>query len=94
MVSMAILAISKYQVTDKDTGITVRQHSLVVTAKKAFWQLKPPIPQYHATYDVSVVLRYIKSLGENENLSNKQLSEYQLSWWRSLLCLGTAWFHT
>ena len=75
MVSMAISAISKYHVTDKDTGIPVGQHSLVVTAKKAFWQLKPPIPRYHATYNVSVVLRYIESLGENENLSNKQLSE-------------------
>ena len=61
--------------TDKDTGIPVGQHSLVVTAKKAFWQLKPPIPRYHATYNVSVILRYIESLGENENLSNKQLSE-------------------
>ena len=63
------------KMTDKDTGISVGQHSLVITAKKAFWQLKPPIPRYHATYNVSVVLRYIESLGENENLSNKQLSE-------------------
>ena len=44
-------------------------------AKKAFWQQRPPIPRYHATYDVSVILRYIESLGENETLSNKQLSE-------------------
>ena len=71
VVLMAISAISKYHVTDKDTGIPVGQHSLVVTAKKAFWQLKPPIPRYHATYDISVILRYIESLGENENLSNK-----------------------
>ena len=75
VVSMAISAISKYHVLDKDTGIPVGQHSLVIMAKKAFWQQKPPIPRYHATYDVSVVLRYIESLGENKNLSNKQLSE-------------------
>ena len=72
---MAVSAISKYHVVDKDTGIPVGQHSLVIMAKKAFWQQKPPIPRYHATYDTSVILRYIDSLGENETLSNKQLSE-------------------
>ena len=25
---------------------------LVSTAKKAFWQLRPPLPKYHGTYDV------------------------------------------
>ena len=33
------------------------------------------MPKYHTTYDVSVVLRYIESLGENETLTHKQLSE-------------------
>ena len=75
VVNTAISAISKYHVVDKDTGTPVGQHSLVTMAKKAFWQQRPPIPKYHATYDVSVVLRYIESLGENETLSNKQLSE-------------------
>ena len=75
VVSTAVSAISKYHVVDKDTGIPIGQHSLVIMAKKAFWQQKPPIPRYHATYNTSVVLRCIESLGENETLSNKQLSE-------------------
>ena len=75
VVSTAVSPISKYHVVDKDTGTPVGQHSLVTMAKKAFWQLKPPIPRYCATYDVFVVLRHIESLGENETLSNKQLSE-------------------
>ncbi len=37
MVSMAVSAISKYHVVDEDTRNPVDQHSLVITAKKAFW---------------------------------------------------------
>ncbi len=58
MVLTAISAISKYHVVDKNTGTPVGQHSLVTMAKKAFWQQRPPIPKYHATYKVSVILRY------------------------------------
>ena len=36
MVNMAVSAISKYHVVDKDTGIPIGQHSLVFMAKKAF----------------------------------------------------------
>ena len=75
VVSTAISAISKYHVVDKDTGIPVGQHSLVIMAKKAFWQQKPPIPRYHGTYNVTIILRFIESLGENETLTLKQLSE-------------------
>ena len=75
MVSTAVSAISKYHVVDKDTGIPIGQHSLVTMAKKAFWQQRPPIPRYCATYDVSVVLRHIENLGQNELLTLKQLSE-------------------
>ena len=75
VVIMAVSAISKYHVVDKNTGTPVGQHSLVAMAKKAFWQQRPPIPKYHATYDISIILRYIESLGENEMLTHKQLSE-------------------
>ena len=68
-------AISKYHVVDKRTGSPIGQHSLVTMAKKAFWQQRPPIPRYHGTYDVSIILRFIESLGENETLTHKQLSE-------------------
>ena len=75
MVSMAVSAISKYHVVDKDSGTPIGQHSLVSMAKKAFWQQRPPIPRYCATYDVTVILRHIENLGENETLTLKQLSE-------------------
>ena len=71
----AISAISKYHIIDKNTGNTIGQHPLVITAKKAFWQLKPLIPRYHGTYNISIVLRFIESLGQNETLTLKQLSE-------------------
>ena len=63
IVNTAVSAISKYHVVDKDTGIPIGQHSLVSMAKKAFWQQRPPIPRYCATYDVSVILRHIENLG-------------------------------
>ena len=67
--------IIKYHLVDEDTGIPFGQHSLVSIAKKAFWQQRPPIPRYCGTYDVTVVLKHIKRMGENETLTLKQLSE-------------------
>ena len=75
VVLTAILAICKYHVVDENTGTHIGQHSLVSMAKKAFWQQRPPIPRYYGTYDVAIVLRFIESLGENETLTLKQLSE-------------------
>ena len=75
VVGTAVSAISKYHIADPNTGLNVGHHPLVSTAKKAFWQLKPPIPRYHGTYDVNIVLRYIENLGQNETLTMKQLSE-------------------
>ena len=63
VVLTAVSAISKYHVVDKDTGTPIGQHSLVSMAKKAFWQQRPPIPRYHGTYNVTIVLKFIKSLG-------------------------------
>ena len=75
IVGNSLSAISKYHIIDASTGLSIGKHPLVSTAKKAFWQLRPPIPHYHGTYDVTIVLRYIESLGQNENLTIKQLSE-------------------
>ena len=75
VVKMAMSAISKYHIVDKENSNTIGQHSLVSMAKKAFWQQTPPIPRYCATYDVSVMLRHIENLGQNETLTLKQLSE-------------------
>ena len=74
-ISMAVSADSKYHIVYKDTGTPVGQHSLVTMAKKTFWQQRPPIPRYCATYDVTVVLRHIEILGQNFSLTLKQLSE-------------------
>ena len=71
VVLMAVSAISKYHVVDKITGTPIGQHPLVTIAKKAFWQQRPPIPRYHGTYNITIILRFIESLGENETLSLK-----------------------
>ena len=75
VVGTAMSAISKYHIIDASTGLSIGKHPLVTTAKKAFWQLRPPIPRYRGTYDVTIVLRYIESLGQNADLTLKQLSE-------------------
>ena len=75
VVGTAVSAISKYHIVDPNTGLTTGKHPLVSTAKKAFWQLKPPIPKYPGTYDINIVLRYIEKMGQNETLTLKQLSE-------------------
>ena len=75
MVLTAISAITKYHIVDKNTGNSMGQHPLVSTANRAFWQLRPPIPRYHGTYDINIKLRFIDDLGENETLTLKQLSE-------------------
>lgn len=46
MVGITISAISKYHITDRYTSLTVGKDPLVERAKKAFWQLKPPLPKY------------------------------------------------
>ena len=94
MVNTAVSAISKYHVVDKDTGIPIGQHSLVSMAKKAFWQQRPPIPRYHATYNISVVLRHISEKTAflvafqtlNESQYNRDIIGSLISrYWRSLL---------
>ena len=72
---MAISVIGEYHVVFINTGTPISQHSLVSMAKKAFWQQRPPLPRYHGTYDVTIVLRFIECLGGNETLTLKRLSE-------------------
>ena len=66
VVLMACSAISKYQVVEKISETRIGQHPLVTTAKKAFRQQRPPIPRYHGTYDVAIVLRFIEFGGERD----------------------------
>lgn len=53
---------------------TVGAHSRVVRFMKGVFELRTPMPRYSATWDVSVVLNYLRSLGDNAKLSLKQLS--------------------
>lgn len=41
---------------------------------KGVYNSKPPVPKYCITWDVSIVLSYIKTLPCNEDLTLKELS--------------------
>ena len=62
VMASAITTVSKYHIPDKDSGVNVGRHPLVSTAKKAFWQLRLPLPKYHGTYHMKIVLRFIENL--------------------------------
>ena len=49
-------------------------HALVKQAVKAAFRLRPPLPKYAATFDISPVLAYISSLEPLANLSLKMLT--------------------
>ena len=65
-------AISAYHITVE--GEKVGQHSLVRKLLKALFNARPPQPRYVIQWDVDQVLQYIKSLGPNSTLSDKDLS--------------------
>ena len=67
--------------------VNVGRYPLVTTAEKVFWQQGHPLPKYHGTYDVKIVLKLIENLGENKTLSLKQGSCRC-----SLPCQDTVWF--
>ena len=68
MVLIAISATYKYNIVDRNTGLPLGQHPLVTTAKKAFKQLKPPMHRYQGAYNVSIIMRYLEGLEQNETL--------------------------
>ena len=49
-------------------------HPLVSQALKAVFRLRPPLPKYVNTFDISLVFTYILSLPPNDQLSLKLLS--------------------
>ena len=53
-------AISKFHVGVH--GIPMGEHPLVSQAVKAVFRLRPPLPQYRATFDIVPVLAYVRSL--------------------------------
>ena len=53
----------------------VGEHPLVSQLLKGMFHSRPPLPRYSVTWDIQKVIDYIKSLGNNESLSLKCLSQ-------------------
>lgn len=55
-------------------GFAVGKHPTVIRLLKGVYNSKPPMPKYCITWDVSIVLSYMKTLPCNEDLTLKELS--------------------
>ena len=55
-------------------GIPLGEHRDVCRLMKGISNERPPEPRYCTTWDVAVVLEFIKSLGENQALSDKNIT--------------------
>ena len=55
-------------------GKTMGMHPLVRQAMKAAFRLNPPLPKYQHTFDIEILLKYVKKLPPNECLPFKMLS--------------------
>ena len=55
-------------------GVAIGCHPIVSQAVKAVFRLRPPLPKYIATFDISKVFAFIKTLPPNTDLTLKQLS--------------------
>ena len=55
-------------------NISIGIHPLIKKFMNGVYNCKPTLPRQSATWDVNLVLRYLKSLYPHENLSLKQLS--------------------
>ena len=67
-------------------GQPIGQHPLVKRTLAGVFNEKPPMPKYTDTWDVGIVLAYIKQLGRNSELTDKVLT-HKLT---MLLALTTA----
>ena len=65
-------------------SISAGAHPLVSQAVKAVFRLRPPLPKYVHTFDISLVFAYISSLPPNKELSLKLLS------WKTLFLLTSS----
>ena len=55
-------------------GVSVGSHPAVARLLKGVFHSRPPQPRYASFWDVGVVIRHIKDLGSNKELSLKQLT--------------------
>ena len=67
-------------------GMSIGNHPLVVRFLKGVFNLRPPVPRNKEVWDVSTVLRFLKTLSPVSSLSLKNLSLKLVM----LLCLVTA----
>ena len=58
-----------------DNGLTIGTHPLIRRFLKGVFVLRPALPRYNATWDVNIVLKYLKSLSPLSSLSLLQLSQ-------------------
>ena len=65
-------AISKYHCGYN--GNSAGEHPLVCQSVRAVFRLRPPLPQYKATFDIGPVLSYVASLEPLEDLDLKLLT--------------------
>ena len=50
-------------------GITFGKHPLITRLLKAIYKQRPSLPKYTVTYDVNIVLEYLKTLPQNRDNS-------------------------
>lgn len=55
-------------------GMSIGNHPLVVRFLKGVFNLRPTVPRYKGVWDVSIVLRFLKTLSPASSLSLKNLS--------------------
>ena len=55
-------------------GISVGSHPAVARLLKGAFHRTPPMPRYSSFWDVGIVINYLKSLGNNEGLTLRQLT--------------------
>ena len=55
-------------------GFSVGQHPAITRALKGVYHSRPPLPRYSSFWDVGLVVRYLKGLGKNEDLSLRLLT--------------------
>ena len=56
-------------------GLPMSQHPLVSRLLRGIYNIRPPQPRYSTTWDVDVVIKYLQSLGENDTLLLKTLTQ-------------------
>ena len=70
-------------IMENKEGYSFGSHPLVKRLLSGMFRKRPALPRYSTTFDVNIVLKYLKSLGESNDLPFKSLS-YRFA---TLFCL-------